>query len=164
MTDFKTADTAAVHATLTVVRDWQWAWSGDEVPALMAHLGWTSVESVPDGPIIARAMWDLGKLLQTINISRGQVRYLDIRFSGISHWPAVDEDAAPINDSFVEVLAAAEAVFGPAEESDPGKTPSRVWRLPDCVVRITRTTAGVSAHWAERKFFEERHSLDRSAL
>lgn len=164
MTDFKTADTAAVHATLTVVRDWPWAWSGHEVPALMAHLGWTTVDSVPDGPIIARATWDLGRLLQTINISRGRVRNLDIRFSGINHWPAVDEDAAPIDDSFVEVLAAAEAVFGPAEESHPGMTPSQLWHLPDCVVRITRTTTGVTTHWAERKYFEERRDLDLSAL
>ncbi|KOV51226.1 hypothetical protein ADL00_41225 [Streptomyces sp. AS58] len=164
VTDFKTADAAAVHATLTVVRDWQWAWSGDEVPVLMAHLGWTTVESVPDGPIVARATWDLGKLLQMINISHGQVRNVDIRFSGISHWPAVDEDAAPINDSFVEVLAAAESVFGPADESHPGKTPSQVWHLTDCVVRITRTTAGVTADWTERKYFEERRDLDLSAL
>ncbi|MEU4097492.1 DUF6301 family protein [Streptomyces sp. NPDC026673] len=164
MTDFRTADTAAVHATLAVVRGWQWAWSGDEVPALMAHLGWTTVDSVPNGPIIARATWDLGKLLQTINISRGRVRNLDIRFSGINHWPAVDEDAAPLDASFVEVLAAAEAVFGPAEETHPGRTPSRVWHLPDCVVRITRTTAGVTAQWTEREFFEERRYLDRSAL
>ncbi|MEU8078821.1 DUF6301 family protein [Catellatospora citrea] len=164
MTDFRTADPAAVLATLTVIRDWQWAWSGDEVPALMARLGWTTVDSVPDGPIVARAAWDLGKPMQMINISRGRVRDLDIRFSGISHWPAVDEDAAPINDSFVEVLAVAESVFGPAEESHPGKTPSQVWHLPDCVVRITRTTAGVAAHWAERKYFEEGRNLDMSAL
>lgn len=164
MTDFKTADPAAVLATLTVVHDWQWAWSGDEVPALMAHLGLTTVDSVPDGPIIARATWELGKLLQTINISRGRVRDLDIRFSGISHWPPVVDDAAPINDSFVEVIAAAEAVFGAADESCPGRTPSQVWRLPDCVVRITRTTSGVTAHWAERRYFEERRNLERGAL
>lgn len=164
MTDFKAADPATVHTTLTVVRDWRWAWSAAEVPALMTRLGWTTVESVPDGPIIAQATWDLGKPLQTINISRGQVRNLDIRFSAISHWPAVDADADPINDSFVEVLTAAEAVFGPAEESYPGRTPSQVLRLPDCIVRITRTTAGVTAHWAEREYFEERHNLDMGAL
>ncbi|MEU7823165.1 DUF6301 family protein [Catellatospora sp. NPDC049133] len=164
MTDFKSADPADVHATLTVVRDWQWAWSADEVPALMAHLGWSTVESVPDGPIVARASWDLGRLLQMVNISRGRVRSLDIRFSGINHWPPVDADAAPINDSFVEVIAAAEAVFGPADESSPGKTPSQVWWLPDSVVGITRATAGVAADWTERKFFEERRNLDRSAL
>ncbi|GAA1376528.1 DUF6301 family protein [Catellatospora chokoriensis] len=164
MTDFRTADPAAVLATLTVVRDWQWTWSGDEVPALMTRLRWTTVESVPNGPIVARAAWDLDKPFQMINISRGRVRDLDIQFSGINHWPAVDEDAAPINDSFVEVIAAAESVFGPAEESHPGKTPSQVWHRPDCVVRITRTTVGVGAHWAERKYFEEGRNLDMSAL
>ncbi|MGW1544664.1 DUF6301 family protein [Streptomyces sp. NPDC002309] len=164
MTDFRTADPAAVHATLTVVRDWRWAWSADEVPDLMARLGWTTVASVPAGPIVARAAWDHGKPMQMINISRGQVRDLDIRLSGVSHWPALEEDATPVNDSFVEVIAAAETVFGPAEESHPGRTPSLVWHRPDCVVRITRTTLGVTTYWAERRYFEERRDLDRSAL
>ncbi|MDI1466341.1 DUF6301 family protein [Catellatospora sp. KI3] len=151
MTTVQPIASPVVRDVLTAVRDWRWSWSADELPALLAHLHWSVAVQIPDGAVLAEPQWGVPGLRNTIAVARGSVQYVDIKLS--TRAPERSEQTlADLNDAFVQVVADATAVLGPADESLPGAAPAQRWRLPNGVLTITRSSWTVSGNWAEPQF------------
>ncbi|GHJ43972.1 hypothetical protein Cs7R123_13140 [Catellatospora sp. TT07R-123] len=143
-----------VRDVLTTVRDWRWTWSSDEVPALLAQLGWTVAVEVPGGAILAEPPWGVPGLKHSVAMARGGVQYVDIKLS--TRAPEQSEQTlADLNDAFVQVIADATAVLGPADESRPGPAPAQRWQLDNGVLTVVRTSWTVGATWADARFAQE---------
>ncbi|GIF98658.1 DUF6301 family protein [Catellatospora citrea] len=126
-----------------VLRDWRWAWSAAEVPALAEHLGWRIVHQVDGGTALAAPAADPA-VRHTIAGARGEVHYLDVKLTDRVA-ERTEQTDRQLDEAFTRLVAEAVDVLGPVGGATPET--SRQWRLPNGTVRIGRTSWSVVATW-----------------
>ena len=163
MTDPRVVDATELARVLRTLAAVRWPVPVDEVPGLVATLGWTVVAGTGGRSLHARTGWALDGA--PADFSSDKLGLATVSFGVTDEVP----DAAPwrgrlLRDAFTTVAAVASAEFGAPTGGVPRPDPQAWWDLPGggrIEIGVGDTSVAVGVYSAE--YADEVRSLDAPA-
>jgi hypothetical protein len=122
-------------------------WTAEQLPGLMAELGWTIDEStrIPGKAAIADVAWNLPQVDVTLTFSKGSVDAFTVTLASPANDPAAQLEIA---DAFARFANLVQEIFGTPGTRVPGDYPGLQWRQGDSVLTMTNLVNTISVFWA----------------
>ncbi|MEY9861465.1 hypothetical protein ABH935_007106 [Catenulispora sp. GAS73] len=135
----------------TTVHDTTFDWTVEQLPALMAELGWTIDDSVtiPGEAAIADVAWDLPQVDVAMTFSDGNVNRFSLRLTSPAKDPA---SQLAVADAFARFTGFVQDIFGVPGKRVPGDHPALQWRHGAYVLTLTNLVSTISVFWATADF------------
>ena len=126
-------------------------WTADQLPALMARLGWTIDDSatIPGKVLIADVAWSLPQVDVTVMLTGNRVNAFSFTLAS----PADDATSQlEVADAFARYTNLAQEIFDTPGTRIPGEFPGLQWRQGDTVLTMNNLATTISFFWATADF------------
>jgi hypothetical protein len=126
-------------------------WTVEQLPALMAELGWTIDDSatIPGEAAIADVAWNLPQVDVTLTLTNDMVDGFTVTLASPADDPA---DQLEIADAFARFVKMVQDVFGTEGTRVPGNYPALQWRQRGTVLTMANLVSTISVVWATAEF------------
>jgi len=147
------------RAFFTTLHETTFNWTFEQLPALLAELGWTIDDSVmiPGEAAIADVSWDLPEVAVDVQFTSGAVNAFYISLSSPADDPAAQLELA---DAFARFTVLIQDVLGAPGVRVPEDYPGLRWRHGNFVLKIQGGPKVISVFWATAVFQDTLDKMD----
>lgn len=133
------------------LHDTTFDWTIEQLPGLLAELGWTIDDSstIPGKAAIADVAWDVPQVDVSMSFTDGKVNEFTLGLSSPAKDPASQLAAA---DAFVRFSDMVQEIFGAPGKRVPGKYPGLQWRHRGYVLTMKNLPSTITVYWASADF------------